>query len=64
MRVEISVDPAVLDAAVPHLGLQPIVDVQMPEMDGFSVVQEIGADRMPAVVFVTAHDQYAIDAFE
>jgi two-component system LytT family response regulator len=33
-------------------------------MDGFSVVQEIGADRMPAVVFVTAHDQYAIDAFE
>jgi two-component system, LytTR family, response regulator len=40
------------------------LDVQMPEMDGFSVVQEIGADRMPAVVFVTAHDQYAIDAFE
>lgn len=40
------------------------LDVQMPEMDGFSVVQEIGADSMPAVVFVTAHDQYAIDAFE
>ncbi len=40
------------------------LDVQMPEMDGFSVVQEIGADAMPAVVFVTAHDQYAIDAFE
>lgn len=40
------------------------LDVQMPEMDGFSVVQEIGADRMPAVVFVTAHDRYAIDAFE
>ena len=40
------------------------LDVQMPEMDGFSVVQEIGADRMPAVVFVTAHDQHAIQAFE
>ncbi|HEX3126241.1 MAG TPA: LytTR family DNA-binding domain-containing protein [Thermoanaerobaculia bacterium] len=40
------------------------LDVQMPEMDGFSVVEEIGADVMPAVVFVTAHDQYAIDAFE
>jgi two-component system LytT family response regulator len=40
------------------------LDVQMPEIDGFSVVQEIGAERMPAVVFVTAHDQYAIRAFE
>ena len=40
------------------------LDVQMPEMDGFSVVKEIGAQNMPAVVFVTAHDQYAIQAFE
>jgi two-component system, LytTR family, response regulator len=40
------------------------LDVQMPEMDGFSVVGEIGPDQMPAVVFVTAHDQYAIRAFE
>ena len=40
------------------------LDVQMPEMDGFSVVHQIGADRMPAVVFVTAHDQHAIQAFE
>ncbi len=40
------------------------LDVQMPEMDGFQVVQEVGAERMPAVVFVTAHDQYAIRAFE
>ncbi|HVP45389.1 MAG TPA: LytTR family DNA-binding domain-containing protein [Bryobacteraceae bacterium] len=41
-----------------------LLDVQMPEMDGFAVVKEIGAERMPAVVFVTAHDQYAIQAFE
>ena len=40
------------------------LDVQMPEMDGFSVLQEVGAERMPAVVFVTAHDRYAIQAFE
>ncbi len=40
------------------------LDVQMPEMDGFSVVQEVGPERMPAVVFVTAHDRYAIRAFE
>jgi two-component system LytT family response regulator len=44
------------------------LDVQMPEMDGFGVVQEVvqelGPERMPAVVFVTAHDQYAIRAFE
>jgi len=40
------------------------LDVQMPEMDGFEVVEEIGAERMPAVIFVTAHDQHAIHAFE
>ncbi|HEY1465167.1 MAG TPA: LytTR family DNA-binding domain-containing protein [Terriglobales bacterium] len=40
------------------------LDVQMPEMDGFSVVREIGAEQMPAVIFVTAHDQHAIQAFE
>src|SRR5215472_11643600 len=41
-----------------------LLDVQMPEMNGFSVVDEVGADRMPAVIFVTAHDQHAIQAFE
>lgn len=40
------------------------LDVQMPEMDGFGVIDEIGADEMPAVVFVTAHDKHAIRAFE
>jgi two-component system LytT family response regulator len=40
------------------------LDVQMPEMDGFEVVREVGAERMPPAVFVTAHDRFAIQAFE
>jgi two-component system LytT family response regulator len=40
------------------------LDVQMPELDGFDVVRAVGADRMPAVVFVTAYDEYALKAFE
>ncbi len=40
------------------------LDVQMPKMSGFDVVNEVGGRNMPAVVFVTAHDQYAIRAFE
>jgi two-component system LytT family response regulator len=41
-----------------------LLDVQMPEMDGFGVLRELGADAMPPVIFITAHDQYAIRAFE
>jgi two-component system LytT family response regulator len=41
-----------------------LLDVQMPELDGLGVVRAVGPDRMPAVVFVTAHDQHAVDAFE
>lgn len=41
-----------------------LLDVQMPEMDGFAVLKELGAESMPPVIFVTAHDQYAIRAFE
>src|SRR5579863_134351 len=40
------------------------LDVQMPGMDGFGVVQAIPPKQMPRVVFVTAHDQYALRAFE
>jgi two-component system LytT family response regulator len=41
-----------------------LLDVQMREMDGFALVDAIGADRMPPVVFVTAHDQFALRAFD
>jgi two-component system LytT family response regulator len=49
------------------LDLRPdlvFLDIQMPEMDGFGVVEEVGAELMPEVLFVTAHDQYAVRAFE
>jgi two-component system LytT family response regulator len=41
-----------------------LLDVQMPEMDGFEVVARVGAAAMPPVVFVTAFEQFAIRAFE
>ena len=40
------------------------LDVQMPEMDGFGVIQAVGVEKLPAVIFVTAFDQYAVRAFE
>ena len=40
------------------------LDVQMPELDGFAVVQAIGVQQMPVTVFVTAFDQYALKAFD
>jgi two-component system LytT family response regulator len=41
-----------------------LLDVQMPRTDGFAVVHSVGVERMPPIIFVTAHDQYAIRAFE
>ena len=40
------------------------LDVQMPEMDGFAVLEAVGPERVPAVVFVTAYDRYALRAFD
>jgi two-component system LytT family response regulator len=40
------------------------LDVQMPEMDGFSVLEEVGVERLPEIVFTTAYEQYAVRAFE
>src|SRR5262245_57860653 len=40
------------------------LDVQMPEMDGFAVLETIGIDRLPEIIFTTAYEQYAIRAFE
>jgi two-component system, LytTR family, response regulator len=40
------------------------LDVQMPKKSGLDVVKEIGADRMPMTIFVTAYDRYALAAFD
>jgi two-component system LytT family response regulator len=40
------------------------LDIQMPVMDGFDVVRRLQGDNMPLVVFVTAFDEYAVEAFE
>jgi two-component system LytT family response regulator len=76
LRLLLSEDPEVSavyeardgrEAAAAIRKIQPdlvFLDVRMPELDGFAVIEEVGAGRMPAVVFVTAHDRYAIQAFE
>jgi two-component system LytT family response regulator len=40
------------------------LDINIPEMNGFDVIEAIGVDAMPPVVFVTAYDQYAVQAFD
>ena len=55
------------DAAAAINELSPdvvLLDVQMREMGGFALVDAIGPERMPPVVFVTAHDQFALRAFD
>jgi two-component system, LytTR family, response regulator len=41
-----------------------LLDIQMPDLDGFQVQEKIPAEQMPVVIFTTAYDQYAIRAFE
>ena len=40
------------------------LDVQMPELDGFGVVAELQNEQVPVIIFVTAHDKFALKAFE
>lgn len=41
-----------------------LLDVQMPGLDGFGVVAEVGTAEMPPVIFVTAYDEHAVRAFD
>jgi two-component system LytT family response regulator len=55
------------EAVAAIVELEPDVvflDVQMPDVGGFEVVEAIGADAMPVVIFATAHQEYAVRAFD
>ena len=55
---------AALDA-IRHLAPDLVLlDVQMPELNGFEVLQHLPQDRLPAVIFVTAYDSFAVRAFD
>jgi two-component system LytT family response regulator len=52
-------------AAIKNLSPELVfLDVQMPQMSGFDVVRTIGVDQMPTTIFVTAFDEFALNAFE
>jgi two-component system LytT family response regulator len=55
---------AALDAIVELRPDLVFLDIQMPELDGFQVIGALDDDALPAIVFVTAFDEYAIRAFE
>jgi two-component system LytT family response regulator len=40
------------------------LDIRMPDLDGFGVLERIGAEQRPVIVFTTAYDEYAVDAFD
>jgi two-component system, LytTR family, response regulator len=55
------------DAVSSIRALQPdlvFLDVQMPELDGFAVLDQLAGQPLPVIIFVTAYDQYALKAFE
>ncbi len=52
---------AAIETASPDL---VFLDVQMPDADGFAVLENINQEKLPAIVFVTAYDEYAVRAFE
>ena len=53
-----------VDAVVERAPDLVLLDVQMPGLTGFDVIERVGADLMPAVIFVTAYDKHALRAFD
>lgn len=75
VRVLLAADPQVevvgectgVDAVAMIARLRPdimFLDIQMPDLDGFALLDLVGPQAVPAIVFVTAFDQYALHAFE
>lgn len=56
--------PDAVSAIESHRPDVVFLDIQMPGLSGFEVLEKIGTDNMPLVVFVTAYDQHAVKAFE
>ena len=56
--------PQAVSAIQHHTPDLVFLDVQMPGLDAFGVINAIGAERMPTVIFITAYDEYALRAFE
>src|SRR4051812_11787900 len=61
---EMSSGPAAIEEIESRRPDLVLLDVQMPGMSGFDVVEAVGTAKMPGVIFVTAHDRYAVRAFE
>ena len=61
---ECSNGESALEAIAEHSPDLVFLDIQMPGMDGFSVVSQLQADNLPMVIFVTAYNEYAVDAFK
>jgi two-component system, LytTR family, response regulator len=66
--VQVTGDYGSVAEAVEALGSEQVdvvlLDVELPDGSGFDVIRKFGPERMPIVVFVTAYDKYAIQAFE
>jgi two-component system LytT family response regulator len=66
-EIEVSGDCSGIDAAALIMRTRPdilFLDVQMPDVDGFEVLNRLEPDSMPVVVFATAYDRYALRAFD
>ena len=55
---------AAVEAVLEHRPDLLFLDIQMPELSGFDVLAVVGADAVPAIIFVTAYDEFAVRAFE
>jgi two-component system, LytTR family, response regulator len=53
-----------IDSIVSHNPDLVFLDIQMPDLDGFDVVQNLDVEQLPVIIFVTAYDQHALRAFD